>query len=141
MLYVYCPQNGTWIQEDEQSFNSFAFHDGRLYAVNDGQLLSFNDGRSTEEVPWSFEAAVSSEGKAEHKQLLSVILDMEGKGKYPVSVSLKPQDGKIVQLGSFYTGNRAVYNLPASCSHPIQSLVIEGRGQAQIYSLDLEYEI
>lgn len=141
VLYVYCPQNGTWIQEDEQSFNSFAFHDGRLYAVNDGQLLSFNDGRSTEEVPWSFEAAVSSEGKAEHKQLLSVILDMEGKGKYPVSVSLKPQDGKIVQLGSFYIGNRAVYNLPASCSHPIQSLVIEGRGQAQIYSLDLEYEI
>lgn len=108
MLYVYCPQNGTWIQEDEQSFNSFAFHDGRLYAVNDGQLLSFNDGRSTEEVPWSFEVAVSSEGKAEHKQLLSVILYMEGKGKYPVSVSLKPQDGKIVQLGSFYTGNGAV---------------------------------
>lgn len=72
---------------------------------------------------------------------MSVILDMEGKGKYPVSVSLKPQDGKIVQLGSFYTGNGAVYNLPASCPYPIQSLVIEGRGQAQIYSLVLEYEI
>ena len=141
-VYVYCPQNGTWIQEDEQFFKSFAFYDGALQAVNDEQMLSFNSKQSTEDVPWSFETAVYGEGDESLKKLRAVILDMEGEDKYPVTVSVKPQLGEAIELGSFYINNRAVYRLPVkACACQIQSLIIEGRGKAQIYSTSREYVV
>ena len=141
-LYVYSPQNGSWIQEDEQPFNSFAFHDGHLRAVNASQLLTFDDKRSDEKVPWMFETAISGEGDETLKRLRAVILDIEGEDKYPITVSIVPETGTKIALGSFYADSRAVYRLPVfTCAHQMQSLVMEGRGSIQIYSLSKEYII
>lgn len=141
-VYVYCPLNGTWIQEDEQAFKSFAFYDGKLHAVNSEQLLSFNDEQSAEDVPWAFETAISGEGDETLKKLRAVILDIDGKDKYPVKVSLRPQTGEKIPLGSYYIGSRAVYRLPVlTCAYQIQSIIIEGRGKAQIYTLSKEYVV
>ena len=141
-LYVYCPQNGTWIQEDEQVFNSFAFHDGKLHAANETQLLSFDDEQSTEDVSWAFETAIYGEGEETLKKLRAVILDIEGEDKYPITVSARSQLVEALPLGSFYINNRAVYRLPVkTCACQIQSLIIEGRGKAQIYSMSREYVV
>lgn len=141
-LYVYCPQNGTWIQEDEQAFNSVAFHDGKLHAVNETQLLSFDDEQSSEDVSWAFEISVYGEGDETLKKLRAVILDIEGEDKYPVTVSARSQPGESLPLGSFYINNRAVYRLPVkTCACQIQSLIIEGRGKAQIHSMSREYVV
>ena len=105
-------------------------------------MLSFDDEQSAEDVSWAFETAVYGEGEETLKKLRAVILDIEGEDKYPITVSARSQLGEAVPLGSFYINNRAVYRLPVkTCACQIQSLIIEGRGKAQIYSMSREYVV